>query len=118
MKLTAITLLILQINSAIDSGKYQSISIRDIHSAIKNRRLLRFLKDSCNQHIDLSIHLSNIYGDFETFYEEAIGRIYEAYAGDERRKWGVENQGLCLVLAWTNELIQQAFFDAELPEQI
>lgn len=45
-------------------------------------------------------------GDFERAYEEKMNQIYNAYAGDERRKWGVQNLGLCLVLAWTNEIIQ------------
>ncbi|QDE27997.1 hypothetical protein FIV45_12300 [Paremcibacter congregatus] len=31
----------------------------------------------------------------------------ELYAGQHRRKWGVENNGLCLLLVWTNEIIQR-----------
>jgi hypothetical protein len=34
-------------------------------------------------------------------------QMYGGYAGNERRKWGIENLGLCLLLAWTNEIIQQ-----------
>jgi hypothetical protein len=41
--------------------------------------------------------------------------ILGGYAGDERRKWGVENSGLCLLLAWTNELIQQRKFVTNRP---
>jgi len=115
MKVSTLTALILQINSAIDSGKYTSISISDVHGAIEQRSLLKFLKTSCQDNIDLSIHLSGAFGDFETFYEDAIGTIFDGYAGDERRKWGVQNQGLCLVLAWTNEIIQQSLMDVELP---
>ena len=115
MKVSALTLIVLSLNSLIDSGMYNSISIDDVHGAIERRGLLRFLKDTCSQNIELSGHLGSTYGDFEGFYEEAIGRIYDAYAGDEGRKWGVRNLGLCLVLAWTNELIQQAFHDADLP---
>ena len=107
MKVTALTGLILQINKVIDSGKYNDISISEVHNAIDSKRLLRFIKEKCGKDIDLSIYLeSRAYGDFETYYEEKINQIYNAYAGDERRKWGVENLGLCLVLAWTNEIIQ------------
>lgn len=107
MKVTALTLLILHINSLIDSGKYNDITISDVHTAIENRGLLRFIKKRCSSDIDLSIHLeSKVYGDFESFYEQQINQIYGGYAGDERRKWGIENLGLCLVLAWTNEIIQ------------
>lgn len=110
MKVSSLTLLILQINAAIDSGKYQAISISDVHKAIESGSLLNFLKASIGKDL-----LSSAYEGFEEFYEAAIARIYHGYAGNERRKWGVQNQGLCLVLAWTNEIIQQAFMDADLP---
>jgi hypothetical protein len=107
MKVSALTGLILQINKAIDSGRYNDISISDVHNAIDSHRLLRFIKEKCGEDVDLSIYLeSRAYGDFEEFYEEKMNQIYSAYAGDERRKWGVENLGLCLILAWTNEIIQ------------
>lgn len=108
MKVTALTGLILQINRAIDSGNHNDITITDVHNAIESGKLLRFIKEKCGKDIDLSFLLdSATYGDFESFYEEKISQTYNAYAGDERRRWGVQNLGLCLVLAWTNEIIQQ-----------
>lgn len=74
-------------------------------------------KEKCGSDIDLSIHLeSTAYGDFENYYEEKIYQIYSGYAESERRKWGVERLGLCLVLAWTNEIIQWGD-DLELPNR-
>jgi hypothetical protein len=113
MKVSDLTLLILQINAAIDSGECPAISIGDVRAAIEDRSLLKSLQDKCGKKIDLSLHLSGGIRGFEEAYEEAIGRIYDAYAGDERRKWGVQNQGLCLALAWTNEIIQQSVGDVE-----
>lgn len=108
MKVSALTSLILHVNSLIDSGKYSDITIEDIHKAIEEKRVLRFLKERAGSDFDLSIHLhSKAYGDFEPYYEAQLESIYGGYAGKERRKWGVENSGLCLVLAWTNEIIQQ-----------
>lgn len=107
MKVSALTLLILHLNALVDSGKYNDISIPDIHRAIEGKRVLRFLKERVGQDIDLSIHLSNTWGDFEAFYEEKLSDIYGGYAGNERRKWGVQNLGLCLLIAWTNEIVQQ-----------
>jgi hypothetical protein len=108
MKVQALTLLILQINSLIDSGKYNYITIENIHNAIEQKRVLRFIKEQAGRDIDLSIHLSSTFGDFENFFETQMDMIYGGYAGQERRKWGVEKLGLCLVLAWTNEIIQQS----------
>lgn len=107
MDVTALTLLILRINMMIDSGKYSEISISNIHDAIEGKRVLRFLKERAGDDINLRIHLDNTYGDFETYYEDCLERIYGAYAGDERRRWGVQNSGLCLLLAWTSEIVMR-----------
>ncbi|EQA1595580.1 hypothetical protein ABKU91_20240 (plasmid) [Enterobacter hormaechei] len=113
MKLTYLTLLILHINSLIDSGKYNDITIEEVHNAIERKQLLKFLKKRCGKDIDLSLHLDEDI-KFEDIYEERMLSLYDGYAGNESRKWGVRNLGLCLVLAWTNELIQMS---SAFPEQ-
>ena len=108
MKLTGLTLLILKINHLIDLGKYDEITIEEIYKAINDGTVLRYLKEKAGNDIDLSIHLnSRTFNDFESWYVEHLQSLYDAYSGDENRKWGVQNKGLCLLLAWTNEIIQQ-----------
>lgn len=111
MKVSALTLLILHVNSLIDSGKYNDISISDVHEAIEKRGVLRLLKARCGADIDLSLHLdSTAYGDFEKLFEDEMDSIYGGYGGQEGRKWGVRNSGLCVILAWTNEIVQRGEF--------
>lgn len=118
MKLTYLTLLILHVNSLIDSGKYNDITIDEVHDAIEAKGLLKFLQKRCSKDIDLSLHLDERM-KFEQVYEERMNGLYEGYGGNESRKWGVRNLGLCLVLAWTNELIQlHATFPQEFPVEI
>lgn len=106
--LTLLTLLILQLNKLIDTGKYDNITIEEIHNYINDGTILVFLRRRSQDDIDLSIHLdTNLYGDFQIFYVKQLQSIFDAYSGDEKRKWGVQNKGLCLLLAWTNEIIQQ-----------
>ncbi len=107
MKVTPLTMLMLEIIALVDSGKYSDISIEDIHHAIEEKRVLRFIQEKAGLDIDLSIQLeTDTYGDFEDYFESQLQEIYSGYAGQECRKWGVEHSGLCLVLAWTNEIIQ------------
>jgi len=107
VNLAALTLLILEINHLIDTKKYFDITISDIHEAIESRSVLNFLKEKANGDIDLSLFVStNTFPDFEEFYNEQLQQIYNAYGGSERRKWKIENLGLCLLVAWTNEIIQ------------
>ncbi|NTV46572.1 MAG: hypothetical protein HGB11_08670 [Chlorobiales bacterium] len=108
MKLTALTLLIVELIHLIDSGKYNSITIENVHTAIEQKRIIPFLKETTQGDADFSLYGSDgPYLGFVVYYHEQMYQIYGGYAGNERRKWGVENLGLCLLLAWTNEIIQQ-----------
>lgn len=108
IKLTALTLLILELNHLIDSGKYNSITIENVNTAIEQKRIIPFLKEATQGDSDFSLYGSDgTYSGFVEYYHEQMYQIYAGYAGNERRKWGVENLGLCLLLAWTNEIIQQ-----------
>lgn len=107
-KLLILTLLILQYNLLIDTGKYDHISISDIHEQIEKRDIVGYLKRVAADDTDFSFFGEDgSYSEYLKFYNEQMYQLYGGYAGDERRKWGVENSGLCLLVAWTNELIQQ-----------
>jgi hypothetical protein len=104
----ALTLLILQLNKLVDSGIYDDVTISEVHQHIDDGTILRFLRTRAERYIDLSTHLDpGAWGDFESFYVKHLQSIYDAYACDEERKWGVRNKGLCLLVAWTNEILQQ-----------
>ena len=108
IKLTALTLIILELNHLIDSGKYDQITIEDAHKAIEQKRIIPFLTEFTKGDSDFSLYgADGPYASFVEYYHEQMYQIYGGYAGNERRKWGIENLGLCLLLAWTNEIIQQ-----------
>lgn len=108
-KLTAITFLILNINSLIDSKKFEDITIDEVHEWIENESVIPSLAKRVKEHTDLGDYYDaeGVYHNFVEFYHQQLKQIYYAHAGNEGRKWGVDNLGLCLLLAWTNELIQQ-----------
>lgn len=108
MKLNKLTLLILEYNHLLDTGKYDHITIDDIHREIEKGTVLRYIQKTAGADADLSLYLDveDELG-FEDEYGKYLKSIYGGYAGQERRKWGVENLGLCLLVAWTNEIIQQ-----------
>jgi hypothetical protein len=108
VKLTALTLLILELNHLIDSKKYDDITITEVYGWIDKESILPSLKSRTVGASDLSLFSEDgPYYNFASFYHDQMKRLADGYAGDHRRKWGVENLGLCLLLAWTNELIQQ-----------
>ena len=108
VKLTALTLLIFEINILIDSGQFNDVTIDEAYEWIMNENIIQSLAERTKGHVDLSVYgVDGPYRNFVSFYHKQMKQIYEGYGGDHRRKWGVENLGLCLLLAWTNQLIQQ-----------
>lgn len=106
MKQVDLTFLILQLNSLLDTGKYDDITINEIYNHIDDGTILHFLENRCYDDIDLSLYTDKV-DDFQKPYVEHLQSLYDAYGGSHQRKWGVENNGLCLLLAWTNEILQQ-----------
>ncbi|GLK43995.1 hypothetical protein GCM10017612_19150 [Novosphingobium resinovorum] len=105
MKIIDLTLLILELNAAIDAGHKADWEKTQEH--IEARTVFPWLRKQ-----DFSMDLSFYDGDRAHVADEISQEwqsIYGGYAGSERRKWGVENNGLNLLLAWTNEIIQQKF---------
>ncbi|MFZ1061677.1 MAG: hypothetical protein WAP47_21085, partial [Candidatus Rokuibacteriota bacterium] len=50
---------------------------------------------------------------------QGLQEILKTYRGHERRKWGVARSGLCLLVAWTAELVmvtQSRFRRLDTPE--
>ena len=100
MRVGALTYMILIINEVIDSGKHQGITIKEIEDEIEKGTIIDFLSKLSSFDVNI-IHTT--YPNFQEFY---IKRLQDMPIGDER-KWGIENSGLCLLLAWTNEKIKQ-----------
>ncbi len=104
MEVEALTLLVLELNRLIDSGKHDDISIGDVQREVRERNLLPFLKGRTD--IQASMFLGeHAFPGFEKFFNDRMEGILGGYG--DGAKWGVSRRGLCLALAWTNEIIQQ-----------
>ncbi|WP_143273287.1 hypothetical protein [Azospirillum palustre] len=101
--MTKKTLLILFLNSVVDGGKYQHITTEEMKDAIINSGVKYLLKSKIGDDIDLSIYSDD---DWSEFHKEWLP-IVEVVS--ESRKFGVRNSGLCLLIAYVNETIQQHF---------
>lgn len=106
MQLHDLTYFILQLNAAVDTGKYDDIPMREASRHIEAGDLILWLKSSVPD-----MDLSMLTAEVATEYEAGLADICGGYAGNERRKWGVEKRALCLLIAWTNELVQRRFWE-------
>ena len=106
MEHTALTQLILQLNRLLDTGKYDDITIEEVHKHIENGSILQFLQERAGDDIDLLIHMDpKVSAGFQDFYVKYLQNFYHTFGGGE--DWFVKNKGLCLLIAWTNEIIQR-----------
>jgi hypothetical protein len=106
---TPLTLLVLTLNRLIDGGRYDDIRPAEVVEAIDGGRVLKFLQRRCSPDARLGDFLGGpngeaVYAGFVRFYNGALQALLDTHGGG--REWGVENRGLCLLLAWTNELLQ------------
>ena len=106
MKLNKLTYIILELNAALDTGKYDDVPLLEASQHIDAGDIVSWLGIRIPD-MDLSLLTAQDADEFQA----GLADIFGGYAGAERRKWGVERRALCLLIAWTSELIQRKAFD-------
>jgi hypothetical protein len=100
------TFLITQLNALLDTGRFDHIPRSDVHGHATARDTLEWLDSIAGGEIDLSLYGSDgPYSWFRPYFNDFLEGM--ANVSDDSRHWGVRNRGLCLLIAWTNALIQQ-----------
>lgn len=103
MTLVDLTFLQFQLIALLDADRHRDVTFDEVYAAIDNADVLGWLKIRFAGHVDLSLYGTSRAGEVEAALEAASGGL----RGRERRKTGVETNGLCLLLAFTTEAIQQ-----------
>lgn len=107
MEITKLTMLGFDLNHALDSGKHASVSIDEVKAQITAGKIFDFLEERLGSDVDLSW----LYGDDRA----ELLREWRGFvdAVDEERKFGVSQNGLCLLVAYLFQGIQQRRKDIE-----
>lgn len=101
-----LTLMILELNGLLDTGNYDDITPAEVAAHLDDGTIFDYLRERVGMDIDLSMFgAEGPYPDFAAFYVAALRDLNGANSSG--RKWGVSRRGLCLLVAWTNEIIQQ-----------
>ncbi len=85
---------IFRTNMLLDDGL--SASFAEVHDAIQAGRIIEWLVE---KRADMSILLSESMSDAKALVVEALKLASTVRKGQERRKLGVEKNGLCLIIA-------------------
>ncbi len=101
MRVTQLTFLAFQLNGALGSGRYDNVSIPCIKKAIEDGTVLDFLDSRMGSDIDLSLLEESDRAELLKEWRSVVNAV------DENRKMCVEKNGLCLLVAYLLEGIQQ-----------
>lgn len=102
-KITTITCFIQEISVLLDRGN--SYSIEEVEKHIEDKDIVDWIEREFpfeNNGIDFSLFKQENRDYLHDEYESILG----GYRGQERRKWGIENNGLCLLISWGIEIIR------------
>jgi hypothetical protein len=101
MRITNLTFLAFYLNGALDTGKYADVSFDEVGKAIDNGTIFDVLAKRLEGDSDLSI--------FDAAKKAEIIAEWQDHrnAVNARRKLGVENNGLCLLVAYCLEGVQR-----------
>jgi hypothetical protein len=89
MKANKPTYIILELNSALDSGAYDDVPMREASQHIDAGDVVPWLTGRVAE-MDFSLLTDSDIPE----YHVSLSDIYGGYAGKERRKWGVERRAL------------------------
>jgi hypothetical protein len=111
MRLSSLTMLGFEINAVWDTCPDFELTFEQVHSATREGKLIPLLVTRFGELTDLSLLTSQ--PEELTEIESALCDAASALEGRERRKCGVKNSGICLVMAFIFEAIQQQFCPLE-----
>lgn len=101
MKIVKLTFLAFYLNSAMDSGRYDDLSLDEMNQHIEAKNVFEFLAERLKGDIDLSLYSAD---EIDELSEEWLDMMI---ALDERRKMGIGNRGLTLLIAYLLEGVQR-----------
>ena len=104
MKLSNLTLLIFEVNAALDSGKYQDITLKEVGHHIEGQDILEYLSQRLGRDFDIGLIDAATKSEIAKALDDVYGGIGPSRM---RRKFGVENNGLCLMIGLITEVIQR-----------
>lgn len=101
VRITNLTFLAFYLNSALDTGKYANVTYREVANHIEAGDIFDFLASRLAGDIDLS--------NLDAAKREELTAEWRdmLHAMSARRKFGVEKNGICLVMAYVLEGIQR-----------
>ncbi len=102
--MSVFAMMLFGLSDMLDSGQHDNINFETIKAHIHRGDLFDYLKT-----INGGYFASNFFDSmpkFKIWYTKKIAENCAAMEGRERRKYGIERKGLCLLVSYTAEILQ------------
>lgn len=96
----AYTFLGFHFNSLVDQGS--KLDLQQTHDKIRRKELFPWLKEKFDNSLDISLFSQTDLDKVESFFESMSSAV------NEKRKFGVTENGLCLLVAYCFEAAQRS----------
>jgi len=101
-----LTFLIQQLLGMVDSGAHDDVTVPQALEHIRDGDLFTWIK-SLDGDCDFSAFgATGPYRRATTLWLQGLEALRKNNTNDIRRKWGIENRGLCLLVTWTFEILR------------
>lgn len=109
-----IAFFILSINALLDVEKLRdTIYFEKTREQVQNKNTIEFVREEFEYNIDLD---SRYDGEFGHSFNEKMAEISKKFHNNERRRIFIDNNGLCLLIAYSVELVKELFHKLSSPE--
>jgi hypothetical protein len=104
LSIYALTDALRDLNAALDSGKASRLTCEEVHAHLKSGDLVEFLQKRLGVHLCIRPAIEQ-----HGYFIEALKFVRDE--GREYRKFGVKNNGVCMLIAYVTEIIQRRVWD-------
>ena len=98
------SMMLFGLSAMLDTGKHDNITFDDVKLHSEGGDLIPFLKKQAGG--DFASNAFDILPNFTRWYTAQIADICSAMHNRERRKYGLQRRGLCLLISYTAEILQ------------
>lgn len=105
--MTAVTQFIQELSDLVDKGLVHSIE--EVNSHIENKDVIDWLESEYPFGTENGLDLSLFAREDRDFIHNELESIWGGYAGQERRKWGITQNGMCLLISWSTEIVRDLY---------
>lgn len=105
--LACMAMILFGLSALADSRNTDDVTLNDVKTHAREGDLIEFLTEKAGGVFASGFLEGPSTKEFRAWYVKKICENCDAMDGRERRKYGIENRGICLLISYTAEIIQQ-----------